>query len=141
MTAVETRRKDDRSHRAASDGGDGIAILALAFASIFITQLERASVPPITIAFYRMALATLSARAGSPRLQVARNAFALKARPVVAFSGRALPRTAFRRMDHFVQVHSHRYVGGLGQQPSTLVVIAAYFFLGDRPTRPHIAAR
>ena len=36
----------------------GFAVLALAFASIFITELERSAVPPLVIAFYRMAIAT-----------------------------------------------------------------------------------
>ena len=36
----------------------GFAMLALAFASIFITELERLEVPPLVIAFYRMAIAT-----------------------------------------------------------------------------------
>lgn len=34
------------------------ALIALAFSSIIVTNLERSSVPPLAIAFYRMALAT-----------------------------------------------------------------------------------
>ena len=35
----------------------GLAVIALAFASIFIVELQRAEVPPAVIAFYRMAIA------------------------------------------------------------------------------------
>src|SRR5688572_6647929 len=55
------------------------AVLALAFSSIFITQLERAQVPSLAIAFYRMAMATAL---------LAPVAFALKRKEMLAFNGR-----------------------------------------------------
>ena len=36
-----------------------LAVTALSFASIFITKLETAEVPPLVIAFYRMAITTV----------------------------------------------------------------------------------
>jgi drug/metabolite transporter (DMT)-like permease len=113
----------------------GFTILALAFASIFITRLERAGVPPITIAFYRMALATCL---------LAPAALAFKWREILSLSGRDLRLLALGGL--FLALHFGAWITSFKYIPIAtsvvlvnshplFVVIASYFFLGDRPTR------
>jgi drug/metabolite transporter (DMT)-like permease len=117
----------------------GFAIVALAFASIFITRLERAGVPPITIAFYRIALATCL---------LAPAALALKWREIFSLSGRDLLLLALGGL--FLALHFGAWITSFKYIPIAtsvvlvnshplFVVIASYFFLGDRPTRRHLA--
>ena len=116
----------------------GFAILALAFASIFITRLERAGVPPISIAFYRMALATCL---------LAPAALAFRWREIRSLSGRDLLLFALGGL--FLALHFGAWITSFKYIPIAtsvvlvnshplFVVIASYFFLGDRPTRRHL---
>jgi drug/metabolite transporter (DMT)-like permease len=113
----------------------GFAVLALAFSSIFITQLERDSVPPLTIAFYRMALATLL---------LAAPALILKRREMITLARRDL---ALLVLGGFcLAVHFGAWITSLNYIPIStsvvlvnthpiLVVLASYIFLGERPSR------
>ena len=113
----------------------GFAVLALAFASIFITELERSAVPPLVIAFYRMAIATVL------MLPVA---LAFKWREIAT-----LARKDFGLMvlgGFCLAVHFGAWITSLKYVPIAtsivlvnshppFVVMASYFFLGERPPR------
>ena len=116
----------------------GFAILALSFASIFITRLEGAGVPPITIAFYRMALATCL---------LAPAALVFKRREIFSLSRRDLSLFALGGL--FLALHFGAWITSFKYIPIAtsvvlvnshplFVVIASYVFLGDRPTRRHL---
>jgi len=113
----------------------GFAVVALAFASIFITELERSQVPPLVIAFYRMAIAT-----------------ALMLPWTMAFKRKEI--TSLARSDlgllvlggFCLAVHFGAWITSLKYVPIAtsivlvnshplFVVIASYFFLGERPPR------
>ncbi len=113
----------------------GFAVLALAFASIFITELERSAVPPLVIAFYRMAIAT-----------------ALMLPVSLAFKWREIATLARKDLGLMVlggfclAVHFGAWITSLKYVPIAtsivlvnshplFVVIASYFFLGERPPR------
>ena len=113
----------------------GFAVLALAFASIFITELERSAVPPLVIAFYRMAIAT-----------------ALTLPVALAFKWREIATLARKDLGLMVlggfclAVHFGAWITSLKYVPIAtsivlvnshplFVVIASYFFLGERPAR------
>jgi len=111
-----------------------LAVIALAFSSIFITSLERESVPPLVIAFYRMALATMILLPWS---------VALKWREIAA-----LARTDLILMlggGVCLAIHFGAWITSLRYIPIStsvvlvnahplFVVIASYLFLGERPT-------
>ena len=113
----------------------GFAVFALAFASIFITELERSAVPPLVIAFYRMAIAT-----------------ALMLPVALAFKWREIATLARKDLGLMVlggfclAVHFGAWITSLKYVPIAtsivlvnshplFVVIASYFFLGERPPR------
>jgi drug/metabolite transporter (DMT)-like permease len=113
----------------------GFAVLALSFSSIFVTRLERAEVPPLVIAFYRMAIATailLPASLILKRTEIA--ALVRKDLGLLALGGLCLA-------VHFAAwITSLRYVSiatsiVLVNSHPLFVVIASYFFLGERPAR------
>ena len=115
-----------------------LAIAALSFASIFITKLESAQVPPLVIAFYRMAIAT-----------------ALLLPPALAFRRKeigALARNDFGLLalgGLCLAIHFGAWITSLKYIPIAtsvvlvnshplFVVIASYLFLGERPARRSI---
>jgi drug/metabolite transporter (DMT)-like permease len=112
-----------------------LAVLGLSFASIFITELERAEVPPLVIAFYRMAIAT--GLLLPPALAFRRKEIVSLARGdfgLLMLGGLCL---AF----HFgAWITSLKYIPiatsvVLVNSHPLFVVIASYFFLGERPAR------
>jgi drug/metabolite transporter (DMT)-like permease len=113
----------------------GFAVVALAFASIFITELERSQVPPLVIAFYRMAIAT-----------------ALMLPWTMTFNRTEIASLERRDLSLLVlggfclAVHFGAWITSLKYVPIAtsivlvnshplFVVIASYFFLGERPPR------
>lgn len=115
-----------------------LAIAALSFASIFITKLESAQMPPLVIAFYRMAIAT-----------------ALLLPPALAFRRKeigALARNDFGLLalgGLCLAIHFGAWITSLKYIPIAtsvvlvnshplFVVIASYLFLGERPARRSI---
>ena len=115
--------------------GMAFAVLALAFSAIFITKLEQAKVPALVIAFYRMAIATTVLLPPAMVFRwreiasLARNDFGL-----LALGGLCLA-------VHFgAWITSLKYVPiatsvVLVNSHPLFVVVASYFFLGERPTR------
>lgn len=116
----------------------GFAVIALAFSSIFITKLEQSSVPPLTIAFYRMAIAT-----------------ALLLPAALAFKWKEIAALARRDLGLLVlggfclAVHFGAWITSLKYIPIAtsvvlvnshplFVVLASYFFLDETPTRRHL---
>jgi drug/metabolite transporter (DMT)-like permease len=113
----------------------GFAVLALSFSSIFVTRLERSEVPPLVIAFYRMAIATAILLPAA--VVVKRDEIATLVRRdlgLLALGGLCLA-------VHFAAwITSLRYVSiatsiVLVNSHPLFVVIASYFFLGERPAR------
>src|SRR6266404_5142484 len=111
-----------------------LAIVALSLASIFITRLEGAEVPPLVIAFYRMAITT--ALLLPPALAFRRKEIASLARGdfgLLKLGGICLA-------IHFgAWITSLKYIPiatsvVLVNSHPLFVVIASYFFLGERPT-------
>lgn len=111
------------------------AVLALAFASIFITELERGEIAASAIAFYRMAIATVIL------LPVAvvfrRNEIASLRRSdlwMLALGGGclALHFAAWTASLAYIPVATSVIL--VNSHP-LFVVIASYFFLGERPRR------
>ena len=113
----------------------GFAVIALAFSSIFVTRLQQENVPSLVIAFYRMGIAT-----------------ALLTPGVLIFNWRQL--TSLTRQDVgllalgglCLAIHFGAWVTSLKYVPIAtsvvlvnshplFVVIASYFFLGERPGR------
>lgn len=112
-----------------------LAITALSFASIFVTKLEAAEVPPMVIAFYRMAITT--ALLLPPALAFRRKEIAALARKdfgLLALGGLCLA-------IHFgAWITSLKYIPiatsvVLVNSHPLFVVIASYLFLGERPAR------
>jgi drug/metabolite transporter (DMT)-like permease len=127
--------KPQQSNRAVVMTGMSFAVLALAFSSVFITQLERAEVPPLAIAFYRMALATVL---------LAPVAFAWKRKEIAAFKGRDLAMLGLGGL--FLALHFGAWISSLKYIPIAtsvvlvnshplFVVIASFVFLGQKPSR------
>jgi drug/metabolite transporter (DMT)-like permease len=112
-----------------------LAVIALSFASIFITKLETADVPPLVIAFYRMAITTVLLL--PPALVFRRKEIASLARKdfgLLALGGL------------FLAIHFGAWITSLKYIPIAtsivlvnshplFVVVASYLFLGERPTR------
>ncbi len=114
-------------------------VIALAFSSIFIKQLDLAGVPPLVIAFHRMALATLIL------LPVA---LALKWREIRALTRKDILMLAlggFCLAVHFgAWFASLKYISiatsiVLVNSHPLFVVLASYFFLGEKPSRRNVA--
>jgi drug/metabolite transporter (DMT)-like permease len=112
-----------------------LALTALSFASIFITKLETAEVPPLVIAFYRMAITT--ALLLPPALAFKRKEIVTLARKdfgLLALGGLCLA-------IHFgAWITSLKYIPiatsvVLVNSHPLFVVIASYLFLGERPAR------
>jgi len=116
-------------------GAMGFAVLALAFSSIFITQLERTSVPPLAIAFYRMAFATALLLPASLRFKWAELA-ALRRKDIAM-----LALGGFCLAVHFgAWITSLKYIPiaasvVLVNSHPLFVVFASYLFLGEKPRR------
>jgi drug/metabolite transporter (DMT)-like permease len=122
-------------NRARVTAGMSFAVLALAFSSVFITQLERAEVPPLAIAFYRMALATVLLTPA---------ALLWKRREIFAFTGRELMMLGLGGL--FLALHFGAWISSLRYIPIAtsvvlvnshplFVVIASFLFLGQKPSR------
>jgi drug/metabolite transporter (DMT)-like permease len=116
----------------------GLAVLALAFASIFITKLERVGVGPPVIAFYRMAIATMLLLPG---------ALAFKRKEIASFAQKdfgLLVLGGFCLALHFgAWITSLKYIPiatsvVLVNSHPLFVVVASYLFLGERPRRRSI---
>lgn len=112
-----------------------LAVIALSFASIFITKLEDAAVPALVIAFYRMAITTLLLL--PPALAFKRKEIAALARKdfgLLALGGLCLA-------IHFgAWITSLKYIPiatsvVLVNSHPLFVVIASYLFLSERPSR------
>jgi drug/metabolite transporter (DMT)-like permease len=112
----------------------GLAVLALAFSSIFITKLEQLQVAPIVIAFYRMAMATLILLPA---------AITMKAGEIRSLDGRQI--AMLFAGGFFLAVHFGAWITSLKYIPIStsvvlvnshplFVVIASYIFLGERPS-------
>lgn len=113
----------------------GFAVLALSSSSLFITQLERSSVPPLVIAFYRMAIATtilLPAAIMFRRREIL--ALARKDLALLVLGGLSLA-------IHFAAwITSLKYIPiatsiVLVNSHPIFVALASYFFLGERANR------
>jgi drug/metabolite transporter (DMT)-like permease len=115
------------------------AVIALSFSAIFIKQLDLAGVPPLVIAFYRMALATLLLLPA---------ALALKRREIRTLKRREIMLLAVGGF--FLALHFGAWIASLKYLPIAtavvlvnshplFVVLASYFFLGERPTRGSLA--
>ena len=115
-----------------------LAIIALSFASIFITRLEDAEVPPLVIAFYRMAITTVL---------LLPPALAFKRKEVASLARKDFGLLALGGL--FLAIHVGAWITSLKYVPIAtsvvlvnshplFVVIASYFLLGERPTRRSI---
>lgn len=112
-----------------------LGILGVSFSSIFTVQLARENVEPLAIAFYRMAIATLLL--APPALTSKRSElFSLTRKEV----------TLLLIGGMFLAIHFGAWITSLNYIPIAtsavlvnshplFVVIAAYLFLGERPTR------
>ncbi|HWP43164.1 MAG TPA: DMT family transporter, partial [Blastocatellia bacterium] len=117
----------------------GFAVLALAFSSIFIKKLELKNVPPLAIAFYRMALATallLPAAAALKRREIARLGRSDAA--LLALGG------LFLAVHFGAWITSLKYISiaasvVLVNSHPIFVVIASYLFLNEKPSRRSLA--
>ncbi|HLG13636.1 MAG TPA: EamA family transporter [Blastocatellia bacterium] len=116
-----------------------LAVVALAFSSILITDLARSNVPPLAIAFYRMALATVL---------LAPVAVVLKRREMVGIVRRDLALLVIGGL--CLALHFAAWITSLNYIPiatsvvlvnshPVFVVIAAYLFLKEKPTRRTLA--
>jgi drug/metabolite transporter (DMT)-like permease len=112
-----------------------LAIIALSFASIFITTLETAEVPPLVIAFYRMAITTAL---------LLPMALAFKRKEIVSLARKDFGLLALGGL--FLAIHFAAWITSLKYIPIAtsvvlvnshplFVVIASYLFLGERPSR------
>lgn len=138
MTPAQTRETTEEAAPARVMAAMAFAMLALAFASIFITRLDRSGVPPISIAFYRMALA-----------------FCLLLPAALLFKWREIRSLGAADLSMlflgglFLAAHFGAWITSLRYLPIAtsvvlvnshpiFVVLASYLFLGDRPTRWHL---
>jgi drug/metabolite transporter (DMT)-like permease len=135
MKKSTTRETTDAPPSTKVIGAMLFALLALAFASIFIVRLDHAGVPPLTIAFYRMAISTVL---------LAPFALRFKWQEIRSLPRRELLFVALGGL--CLAVHFAAWISSLQYIPIAtsvvlvnshplLVVIASYFFLGERPSR------
>jgi drug/metabolite transporter (DMT)-like permease len=139
MIAAEHRTHDPEPGTAAVMTAMGFAVIALAFSSIFITKLEQSEVPPLVIAFYRMAFATLLLLPAS---------LALKRREIAALARRDLLLLVVGGLClaiHFgAWITSLKYITiatsvVLVNSHPLFVTLASYLFLGERPRARSLA--
>lgn len=139
MKATEDEENRQPTNTAAVMTAMGFAVLALAFSSIFISKLERSAVPPLVIAFYRMAIATAL---------LAPAAIVLKRREIAALKRKDLALLLLGGF--FLAVHFGAWITSLKYIPIStsvvlvnshplFVVIASYLFLGEKPHRRSLA--
>lgn len=137
MATVETRNEKSRPSRAAVFAAMAFAVVSLAFSSIFVAKLE--NVPPLVIAFYRMALATLILTPA---------AIALKRSELRSFNKSEFLMLALGGF--FLAVHFGAWITSLKLIPIStsvvlvnshplFVVIASYIFLSEPPSRRTLA--
>lgn len=138
MTAIVESRASSEPGTARVLTAMGFAVIALSFSSIFIKKLNGESVPPLVIAFYRMALATAFLLPGT---------IALKRRELGALTRSEV---ALLLLGGFcLAVHFGAWITSLKYIPIStsvvlvnshplFVVIASYLFLGERPNRQMI---
>jgi drug/metabolite transporter (DMT)-like permease len=133
MTAVIQTRAENEPAMPRVLVAMGFAVVALSFSSIFIKKLDAESVPPLVIAFYRMAMATALLMPGTIALR--RRELAALSRGDVAL----LLLGGFCLAVHFgAWITSLRYIPiatsvVLVNSHPLFVVIASYLFLGERP--------
>jgi drug/metabolite transporter (DMT)-like permease len=113
----------------------GFAVLALSFSSIFVTALQRSAAPPLVIAFYRMAIATAILLPAS--LILKRNEIRTLVRKDIGllFIGGfclAVHFAAWITSLHYISIATSIVL--VNSHP-LFVVIASYFFLGERPSK------
>lgn len=139
MIAIEDEGKSRETSTAGVMSAMGFAVLALAFSSIFISKLERSAAPPLVIAFYRMAIATVL---------LAPAAIALKRREIAALARK--DRGLLLLGGFFLAIHFGAWITSLKYIPIStsvvlvnshplFVVIASYLFLGEKPHRRSLA--
>lgn len=139
MKGTEDEENGQPTNTAAVMTAMGFAVLALAFSSIFISKLERSAVPPLVIAFYRMAIATAL---------LAPAAIALKRREIAALKRKDLALLLLGGF--FLAVHFGAWITSLKYIPIStsvvlvnshplFVVVASYLFLGEKPHRRSLA--
>jgi drug/metabolite transporter (DMT)-like permease len=137
MIAVQERADQSEPGNSSVFAAMGLAVFALASASIFIAKL--AEVPALVIAFYRMAMATAI---------VLPAALAFKRRELSAFTRRDVVLLVIGGL--CLAVHFGAWITSLKYIPIAtsavlvnshplLVVIASYFFLGEKPSARSLA--
>jgi drug/metabolite transporter (DMT)-like permease len=115
------------------------AVVALSFSSIFIKKLDVEAVPPLVIAFYRMALATVLLIPGTIAFKRKELASLSSGEAVLMLLGGLC-----------LAVHFGAWITSLKYIPIAtsvvlvnshplFVVVASYLFLGERPNRRMIA--
>jgi len=116
----------------------GFAVLALSSSSLFITELERASIPALAIAFYRMAIATAILLPA---------ALIFRRREILSLARKDLLLLLLGGLS--LAVHFAAWITSLKYIPIAtsvvlvnshpiFVAIASYFFLGERAPRTGI---
>ncbi|HXG65989.1 MAG TPA: DMT family transporter [Blastocatellia bacterium] len=139
MIAAESYKEERAPGAGAVSAAMCFAVLALAFSSIFIKQLEQMGVPPLAIAFNRMALTT------ALLLPVA---IVWKRQEMTTLARREMALLALGGL--FLAAHFGAWITSLKYIPIAtsvvlvnshpfFVAIASYFFLGEKPTRRTIA--
>jgi drug/metabolite transporter (DMT)-like permease len=137
VTAADQRADESEPRTAGVLAAMGFAVFALASSSIFIIKLEK--VPSLVIAFYRMALATAFLTPA---------ALALRRRELSALTRRdfaLLTLGGFCLAVHFgAWITSLKYIPiatsvVLVNSHPLFVVIASYFFLGEKPAARGLA--
>ncbi len=135
--AYQPGRVPHHPHSSKVIAGMAFALVSLAFSSIFITKLS--AVPPLVIAFYRMAIATLL---------LAPAALAVKRKEIAKLARKDLLMLAAGGF--FLALHFGAWISSLKHIPIAtsvvlvnshplFVAIASYLFLGECPTRRSIA--
>jgi drug/metabolite transporter (DMT)-like permease len=120
-------------------GAMALAVCALAFASIFITGLERAAIAASVIAFYRMAIAfvlLLPVALGFKRGEIASLKKGDLAMLAVGGFCLALHFAAWTSSLKYIPIATSVVI--VNTHP-LFVVIASYFFLGERPRARSLA--
>jgi len=139
MSAIKDPETSQPTSTATVITAMGFAVLALAFSSIFISKLERSAVPPLVIAFYRMAISTALLAPAS---------IGLKSREIAALARKDLALLLLGGF--FLAVHFGAWITSLKYIPIStsvvlvnshplFVVFASYLFLGEKPHRRNLA--
>jgi len=117
----------------------GFAVCALAFSSIFITQLERVAIAASVIAFYRMAIASLlllPVAVGFKRGELASLNKADLGMLTIGGLCLAVHFAAWTSSLKYIPISTSVVI--VNTHP-VFVVIASYFLLGERPRRRSLA--